>query len=138
MFILPHGIETAAPKALSWLFLFSHGFVTTHGLFILGAQYKYRHDLITKPATSLKDLLKVLALTCSCGIFTGISFAFSIYESKSRGDDYYRNLMDGEWFNEKARRYFMYATDIVSIFWRKLFNGLFSKIYLASYSFVAA
>lgn len=114
MFVLPHGVEKYLPSSLSWILIFSHGFVTTHGLFILGAQFKYRHDLITKPATSLTDLLKVIALTSLSGIFTGSSFAFAVYESKQRGKDYYLSLIDGPWFNENAtRNYFSYAVDIV-------------------------
>jgi hypothetical protein len=48
MFVLPHGIEQFLPASLYWVFMLPHGFVTMHGLFMLGAQYKYRHDLITK------------------------------------------------------------------------------------------
>lgn len=52
-------------------------------------------------------------MTAPCGLFTGMSLALSVYESKQRGDDYYRSLMNGPWFSGNARRYFLYACDIV-------------------------
>jgi hypothetical protein len=75
--------------------------------------------------------MKAIACTLPCGLFNGFALAYSIYESRQRGDDYYRlsvfdcfslkfvkfrQLMDGPWFNDNARRYFMYACDIVSCF----------------------
>jgi hypothetical protein len=62
-------------------------------------------------------------MTAPCGLFTGISLAYSIYESKQRGDDYYRNLMNGPWFNDNARRYYMYSCDIRDVGGKLFFYG---------------
>ncbi|KAI6184969.1 hypothetical protein M3Y97_00653900 [Aphelenchoides bicaudatus] len=123
MFILPHGLEMYTPSWLYCLFIIPHGFVAYHGLYILGAQFKYRHDLITKTNTTWRALIKVIMFTVPCGLYSGVTLAYAIYQSRKRGDDYYKKLMDGPWFNTNAKKYFMYAVDIRDLGGQLLFYG---------------
>jgi hypothetical protein len=81
----------------------------------------FKLTIIFRSGTTWTSLLKTLCLTIPCGLFSGGALTIAIYQSKQRGDDYYKKLMDGPWFNDNARRYFMYACDIVSCFlWKFL------------------
>ncbi|KAI6196305.1 hypothetical protein M3Y94_01093300 [Aphelenchoides besseyi] len=115
MYVLPRGLEQRLSPSLYPIFALPHGFVTMHGLFIFGALYKFRHDILTRSEASLSHLLSVLALTIASGMFTGISLVVAIYQTKERGDEFYISQLNENWRQDNDLKYFMYAVDIRDI-----------------------